>query len=303
MGKFIDLTGQKFGRLTVISRAENSKHGKVRWNCKCDCENEVIRNADSLRKNNVHSCGCYRIEKLNEHSFTHGKSETRLNNIWRGMKQRCLNPNNPAYKNYGGRGIMVCEKWQEFQPFYDWAMANGYKDDLTIDRINVSGNYEPSNCRWADTKTQSNNTRRSHYISYKGKTMTLTQWANKLNMNKGTLTRRLNSGWSIEEAFTKQLKGTYTFNGKTQSLEEWADELNIKHSILYQRIYNKGLTVEEAFTKPPRPKVYTYNGKTLSLKEWSDELKISYVALQDRVYKRKWSIERALSIPIRKRNK
>lgn len=303
MSKLIDLTGKKFNRLTVISRAENSKHGKVRWKCKCECGNEVIVDASSLRKNSVHSCGCYRTERLNEYSYTHGKSKTRLNNTWRCMKQRCLNPNNSAYKNYGGRGITVCNEWQEFQPFYDWAIANGYKDDLTIDRIDVNGNYEPSNCRWVDTKTQSNNTRRSHYITYKGETMTLTQWANKLNMNKGTLTKRLNSGWSIEEAFTKQLKGTYTFNGKTQSLEEWAVELNIKHSILYQRIYDKGLTIEEAFTKPPRPKVYTYNGKTLSLKEWSDELNMSYVALQDRVYKRKWSIDRALSTPIRKRNK
>ena len=133
MGAFIDLVGQKFGRLTVIERAEN-KNGRVAWICKCDCGKFTTVISKTLVNGDTKSCGCYHKDKVS----VHNKSKTRLYNIYVHVKQRCYNSKDDRYKNYGSRGITVCDEWlNDFQAFYDWAMANGYRDDLTIDRIDV----------------------------------------------------------------------------------------------------------------------------------------------------------------------
>lgn len=169
MGKVIDLTGQKYGRLSVIKRVENSKHHASQWLCMCDCGKEVIRSSNSLRTGHSISCGCARKEStrkwLERYNTKHGMARSRLYVVWSGMKGRTTNPNNTRYADYGGRGIKVCKEWLDFATFQKWAIENGYDEhakygDCTLDRINVDGNYEPTNCRWVNLVVQARNKRR-----------------------------------------------------------------------------------------------------------------------------------------------
>lgn len=152
-----DLVGVRFGRLVVISRAENIKRN-TRWNCRCDCGNEIVAYGCHLKSGRTKSCGCLNSELASDRFKTHGKTNTRLFCIWQNMHKRCEYQGHKQYKNYGGKGIKVCEEWKDFVSFFEWSMANGYRDDLTIDRINPSGNYEPSNCQWL---TRSENIKKS----------------------------------------------------------------------------------------------------------------------------------------------
>lgn len=162
-----DLTGRKFGRLFVIGQAENSINRRgARWLCKCDCGNEIIARGDMLNSGDVKSCGCLSrdINMVRPHHITHGATRggqwERLYVIWQDMKARCEKRYSTSYKNYGARGISVCEDWHNFESFRSWAMNNGYTDELTIDRIDNDGDYEPSNCKWSTYKEQAVNKRR-----------------------------------------------------------------------------------------------------------------------------------------------
>ena len=211
MGKYIDLTGRRFGKLTVIKRVENkiTNNGqiKVQFLCKCDCGKETIVLSNSLKSGLTKSCGCiYR---------THNMTNSKIYNVWQSIKTRCFNKNSKSYKEYGGRGIKMCEEWlHEFQAFYNWAIENGYKDGLTIDRIDNNGNYTKENCRWVTMKEQSNNKRTSKYITYNNETHTMAEWSYKLGGSKDLISKRLASGWSIEKALTTSVVKK-RINGRT----------------------------------------------------------------------------------------
>lgn len=185
--KLEDFTGQRFGRLVVIERAETT-HVSTRWKCKCDCGNECIVLAQNLKKGHTISCGCYRKEIIPKQKFIHGYRHTRIYAVYGKIKDRCNNPNNPRFKDYGGRGIKMCEEWlNNPKAFCDWAYANGYREDApygecTIDRIDNFKGYSPENCRIVSLIVQANNQRGNRLISHNGETKTLTEWARTLNI-------------------------------------------------------------------------------------------------------------------------
>lgn len=180
--RFKDLSGLKNGRLTVLRFYGKGAHSHNLWLCRCECGAEKIVSTGDLKK--THSCGCLARELTIKRNTTHGNSKHHLYRTWHHMCDRCGNPNNAAYKNYGGRGITVCSEWREnFAAFYEWSMTHDYKDGLTIDRIDVNGNYEPSNCRYVGTVIQSNNRRNNIFITYNGVTQTLAQWCKDLGLD------------------------------------------------------------------------------------------------------------------------
>ena len=201
---FKDLTGQTLGNFKVIKRLDNDKQGHAQWLCTCMlCGNEVVQKTANLTKNRVYSCGCQTNKIISEKNGKHHLRHTRIYNIWAKMRGRCQRPSDKLYNYYGGRGIKVCDEWdKDFKVFYDWSMANGYTDELTIDRIDVNGNYEPDNCRWVTMAVQCNNKRSNIQITYKGKTQNLSQWCKELNLPMKLVHSRLRyAGWSVERAF------------------------------------------------------------------------------------------------------
>ncbi len=203
MGNFKDLVGQRFERLTVVSLAEK-RDGRPRWACRCDCGTEVVVAGNHLKSGATRSCGCLQRELTAQRSTTHGKSRTRTYRIWDLMHSRCSNPKNLRFKQYGGRGITVCERWSNFEGFL--ADMGECPDGYSIDRIDPNGNYEPVNCRWATEATQQNNRTSNRMIEFGGKTQSLADWAREAGIKPGTLRFRIESGWPIKDALTKGLR-------------------------------------------------------------------------------------------------
>lgn len=227
MANFIDLTGQRFGRLTVIERSFSKPKGKTWFKCRCDCGNVVNVWSVYLRNGTTKSCGCLnrelastRLKAQKLEAGCDGRSETRLYKVWRGMISRCSNPNTHYYEGYGGRGIIVCTEWAEsFEAFREWALSHGYADNLTIDRIDNNGNYSPENCRWVTMKVQANNMRSTHLITYRGKTLSVSQWASELKISRATIVSRLRNGWSDALALSTPVDKRYSVKRKAARVQ------------------------------------------------------------------------------------
>ena len=197
--KAIDLTGRRFGKLVVLEHAGKrvEKRKTPVWRCKCDCGKEIVVAGGNLRTGHTKSCGCLRV--------SHRGSKERLYGVWYGMKRRCCDANVDQYENYGGRGIKVCDEWaNDYAKFREWAYSHGYDDkkqpkDCTIERIDVNGNYEPLNCKWATSLEQQNNRRGSKYVTYNGETKTVAEWSRQIGVGGGAMYQQLDRGWADEK--------------------------------------------------------------------------------------------------------
>lgn len=234
-GRFNDLTGKKFGKLKVIEYAYR-KHSAVYWKCICDCGTEKIVVANSLNRG-ITTCCYYCAHKK------HGLTNSRLYGVWAIMKQRCYNEKAPNFPSYGGRGITMCDEWKnDFMTFHDWAYANGYdenatKGECTIDRIDVNGNYEPSNCRWATRQEQNFNKRNTRIFEFKGKVQHLYKWAEEYNIPFSTLLYRLQSGMSMGEALTKPMQKKRSGEETKILVQSVLDDID--KGIVFSEIANK----------------------------------------------------------------
>jgi len=206
-----DITGERFGKLMAVKRVKRDSHYTWHWEFHCDCGNDVVVPINSVLSGHTKSCGCLRREKTgkNNGNFKHGQRKNDLYNRWNCMKQRCCNKNTDGYYLYGGRGIRVCDEWRnDFMAFYNWAMSNGYREDLTIDRIDDNGNYEPSNCRWATSKEQAKNKRNiySSFVVLNGENISITELGIKYGVRRDYLYRLKSHGEDIEEYINRKIE-------------------------------------------------------------------------------------------------
>lgn len=202
--------GTKVGRLTVLSLDCGSYSYDRKYLCQCECGNTKIVSEDNLKREHTKSCGCLIVEAARQRKTDSVYSKSsKLYRKWTCMRERCRNPKSQNYANYGGRGVRVCDEWQDYLVFEKWAIQNGYNEnhkrgEMTIDRIDVNGDYCPENCRLASAKTQANNTRKNRFLEMDGKRKTLSQWAETFGIPYDLMWNRINRGWSIEKIAEKE---------------------------------------------------------------------------------------------------
>lgn len=217
------LIGTKINKLTVLKYIhENHRTYAI---CKCECGNECKPTMQALLSGHSKSCGCISRERIANQNYKHGMSNQRLYKTYHSMVDRCNNPNLKNYKDYGGRGIKVCDDWKTFESFKDWALANGYSNVLTLDRIDVNGNYEPSNCRWANNRVQNLNKRNTVRLTFNGITKTLVEWGELSVCGVQAFRGRIQSGWDIARALAEPLHQNYS-NKKLRTKQREVEELN-----------------------------------------------------------------------------
>lgn len=254
-----DLTWRRFGRLVVVSVAGELKGRMTRWLCRCDCGKTKLASGADLLTKHTRSCGCLHSETARKTivstNKTHGKTHTRLFSIWTNMRTRCYNVRNKTYQWYGKRGIKICDEWRDnFQAFYDWAIENGYKQNLSIDRINNDGDYCPENCRWTTTKAQMRNTSKTvNFTTSDGVTKCLSDWAKFLGITNSAFLKRVDR-YGVDIAVTMESKRRYPriieFNGITDTVAGWASRIGICKTTLQGRLNT--MPLEKALTMPPQ---------------------------------------------------
>lgn len=259
MPRLIDLTGQRFGRLTALKYV-----GDRKWLFKCDCGKEKIIRAADVKSGRTQSCGCYMIERIIETHTTHNMTNTRLYKIYAGMKQRCLDKNSEEYHRYGGRGIVICQEWlDDFMNFYNWAIENNYDENAnrgqcTIERIDNDGNYCPENCRWATQQEQAKN-KSKPTVEICGESHSLKEWSKITGLPIYTIRNRIRANWKDEEILSIPNERenriihldskVITYNGETHNLVEWSKITGISNRVIAERI-RMGFTPEQALCVP-----------------------------------------------------
>lgn len=287
MAKKRDITGQIFSHLTVIRPIGTNKHHNIVWECQCDCGNITNVFTGNLTSGNIKSCGCQ------QHPIKHGDSKRgnvhRLYKIYNGMLNRCYDKNNNVYKYYGGKRkpVIVCDEWRNnYENFKKWALSNGYKDNLTIDRIDGNGNYEPNNCRWITQAEQNRNKDDIILINIDGEDVTLSMIAEAVGLCEWTIRNRYLNGVRglklirVTNALTRptitEIDGTIYEN-----LRELSDKTGIKHTTL-QRRYEKGIRGEELIKSQKKQMSMEINGVFHTLKQWSEITGVNYDTLRHR---------------------
>lgn len=308
-----DIIGERFGSLVVLRRVEDKispkGYKKPQYECICDCGNKKIAVRGNLLTGNTTSCGCYKKELDHKRFLKHGHAENpdKLYQKWSGMRSRCYNSNATNYKNYGGRGIKVCAEWNDYEVFRKWAIDNGYKEGLTIDRIDVDGDYEPSNCRFTTMKEQNNNRRTTNLHTYNGKTQSEMKWAEEYGIPYGTLKTRLEYGWDFEKTLTTPVVHNEILiehNGQTHPLKRWARIYNMCPSTLKGRI-DRGWAFEDAIKTPPKEAPFKtlkfeYNGESHTVAEWAKLTGIPYNTVKNRI-KKGLDMHHVLNDPVKNR--
>lgn len=261
MGKPLDLLGQRFSRLLVIADAGFNKHRKKEWLCECNCHALIVATGNLLKKGSIKSCGCWnrdRILAMNKGRRKYTNDEVKSKSVWTSMMARCYKKSNIGYSNYGGAGIIVCERWHDFANFYT-DMGSPPKG-MSIDRIDPHGNYEPANCRWA-TRYEQNRNRRFHiYLEHNGKKKLLIEWAEELGVRAITLRNRKNLGWSDEDVLLTPIGPSIPdrivmieFQDERMCLKDWSRKLDISYNILRDR-HQQGWPIEKMLTTTSRLK-------------------------------------------------
>ena len=256
----IDLTGQRFGRWIVLSEAPR-KSGHRAWHCQCDCgtTRDVVQHV--LRSGESQSCGCYNREMTSQSHYKHGHAVppncTHTYRIWQGMLGRCSNPNYPKWRNYGGKGITVCDRWRTFENFLA-DMGECPSDNHSIDRICSNGNYEPANTRWSDRYQQANNKTNNVVLEFQGRRLTMAEWAKELDISYNAIQFRLQRGWNIEDTLTVSVRKVpdekiLTCNGESHNVKEWCKKFGMPYSTLQNRL-KRGWSIEESLSIPIRDK-------------------------------------------------
>lgn len=247
------LSGQRFGRLTVLSEASRARDASRQWLCRCDCGTLKVIRQRQLRSGRTRSCGCIRGDSVARHGYARRGQKPPEYRTWVQIHSRCNNPNVKGYANYGGRGIQVCSRWSGKAGFKNFLADMGQRpsDKHTIERKDVDGPYSPENCRWATHKEQGANTRRTRLVTYQGETLCISEWERRYGFPRSALQSRLRQGWSMDEALSTPITPlrTVTFRGETKRICEWAKITGLPRRTIQARL-NLGWPAEKALTLP-----------------------------------------------------
>lgn len=312
MPSFIDLTGQKFGRLTVkkIAYRKRTKRGDLHiyWECHCDCGSVCAVRPDGLKGGTTRSCGCLQkelIAKQGMKNATHGLRKTPEYTTYNLMKRRCYDIGSQTFDHYGGRGIKVCDRWLEsFQNFYE-DMGPKPSKKHSLDRIDNNSDYCPENCRWATHKQQTNNTRRNVFVEIDGIEKTLAQWSEFYGISYAMVRSRIHNGWPAIEAITTppiDNRRKITIDGKIKTIREWCKIYKIRYEFVRSRL-SKGWTPERALTTPPtEPMSIEIDGITKTVGQWAKIFGINYNTIRMRL-SYGWDLHKAVTTPVNHRRR